>query len=281
MSRIRNSFALARSSWAVLKADKELLLLPVISGAVSVIVAASFLVPLLTSPRTGSGSGTRAVLLFVPYFLLAYITIFFNAALISAANERLQGGDPTIRSALRGARSRAAKILPWAFLSATVSIILRLAKNKAGWRRQTLTFGGMAWTVITFLALPIIVVEGTGAVKALKKSGRLVRATWGESLAGHVGLGVVGFLLFLPAPVLAAGGAASDGTGVGAAAIAVGILWAILVVIVMSALSSIYQTVLYHFAVAGDVPSTHFDHSTMGSAFYSRKSRRRGRRRRS
>ena len=273
MSRISNSFALARSSWAVLKADKELVLLPVISGAASLIVAVSFLIPLFV---VGETTGTSFVAMIVMYFVLAYITIFFNAALISAANERLEGGDPTIGSALRGAARRAGKILPWALLSAVVSIILRAIEERVGLvGRIVIALVGMAWTVVTFLVLPIIVIEGAGAGKALKKSGRLVRSTWGENLAGHIGLGIVGFLLILPSIVLVVAGVVSAGTGVGGIAIAVGVLWGVVVVVVMTALTGIYQTALYHFAVAGDVPSSYFDTGAMRSAFYSRSSRRR------
>lgn len=273
MSRISNSFALARSSWAVLKADKELLLLPVISGAASLIVAVSFLIPLFV---VGEVTGASYLPLIVMYFVLAYITIFFNAALISAANERLEGGDPTIGSALRGAGRRAGKILPWALLSAVVSIILRAIEERVGLvGKIVIALVGMAWTVVTFLVLPIIVVEGASAGQALRKSGSLVRRSWGENLAGHVGLGIVGFLLFIPAIVLVAAGIVSVGTGVGGVAIAVGVLWAIVVVVVMTALTGIYQTALYHFAVAGDVPSGYFDTGAMRSAFYSRRLGRR------
>ena len=275
MSRIINSRALARSSWAVLKADKELMLLPVISGAASLIVAASFLIPIITAGVSDLGGAALALML-IMYFVLAYITIFFNAALISAANERLEGGDPTVGSAIRGAARRAGKILPWALLSAVVSVILRAIEERVGLvGKIVIAIVGMAWTVVTFLVLPIIVVEGASAGRALKKSGRLVRSTWGENLAGHIGLGAVGFLLFIPAIVLVVAGVVSAGTGVGGVAIALGVLWGIVVVIVMTALTGIYQTALYHFAVAGHVPSGYFDNSVMGSAFHTRRSRRR------
>ena len=274
MSRIRNSFALARSSWAVLKADKELVLLPVISGIASVIVAASFILPILVTGFADIGGATIGLLLLM-YFVLAYITIFFNAALISAANERLEGGDPTIRSAIRGAARCAGRILPWALLSAVVSAILRALEERVGLvGKIVIAIVGMAWTVITFLVLPIIVVEGLSAGKALKKSGSLVRTTWGENLAGHVGLSIVGFLLILPSILLVVGGFASAGSGVGGVAIGVGILWGIIVVVIMAALTGIYQTALYHFAVSGHVPSGYFDSTAIQSAFYSRRFRR-------
>ena len=271
MTRIRNSFALAGASWRVLKADKELLLLPVISGIASLIVAVSFIVPFFV---TGNITGARLLLLVLAYFVLAYITIFFNAALISAANERLEGGDPTIGSAIRGAARRAGKIVPWALLSAVVSMILRAIEERVGFVGQiVVAMVGVAWSVITFLVLPIIVIEGIGAGKALKKSGSLVRNTWGENLAAHVGLGLIGFLLMLPTIALVVIGIAT-GSGLGGAAIGVGVLWGIIIVVVMAALSAIYQTALYHFAVAGHVPSSYFDNAVMQSAFRTRRFRR-------
>ena len=275
MSRIRNSLALARSSWAVLKADKELVLLPVISGIASLIVASSFILPIILAGSADIGGATIGLLLLM-YFVLAYITIFFNAALISAANERLEGGDPTIGSAIRGAARRAGKILPWALLSAVVSVILRAIEQRVGLvGKIVIAVVGMAWTVVTFLVLPIIVVEGIGTGKALKKSGSLIRNTWGENLAGNIGLGIVGFLLILPSIALVAAGIASIGTGAGGVAIGLGVLWGIIVMVVMAALTGIYQTALYHFAVSGHVPSGYFDNTVMQSAFQTRRHRRR------
>ena len=260
----------------MLKADKELLLLPIISGIASLIVAASFVVPVfLTGDGSDEIAGSRLVLLLVLYLILAYITIFFNAALVSAANERLQGGDPTIRSALRGAARRAGRILPWAFVSAVVSVILRALEERAGFvGRIVIAFVGVAWSVVTFLVLPIIVIEGVGTTRALKKSGRLVREAWGENLAAHVGFGVVGFILILPTVALGFAGFVSGGL-LGGAAIGVGVLWAILVGAAISALTGIYQTALYHFAVSGQVPSGYFDHRAMQSAFEPKRRRRR------
>ena len=275
MSRIRNSLALARSSWAVLKADKELVLLPVISGIASLIVASSFILPIILPGSADIGGATIGLLLLM-YFVLAYITIFFNAALISAANERLEGGDPTIGSAIRGAARRAGKILPWALLSAVVSVILRAIEERVGLvGKIVIAVVGMAWTVVTFLVLPIIVVEGIGTGKALKKSGSLIRNTWGENLAGNIGLGIVGLLLILPSIALVAAGIASVGTGAGGVAIGLGVLWGIIVMVVMAALTGIYQTALYHFAVSGHVPSGYFDNTVMQSAFQTRRHRRR------
>ncbi len=154
-------------------------------------VAATFLIPLLATgglDTAKSMSTTSYAVLFVMYLVLAYVTIFFNAALVSAAHERLTGGDPTLRSALAGAAARAGKILPWAIVSATVSVILRSLEDRAGAvGRIVLALAGAAWAVITFLVLPIIVIEGLGVGDAIKKSGALFKQTWGENLAAQAG----------------------------------------------------------------------------------------------
>ena len=278
MSRLRNSMALARSSWEVIKADKELLLLPLISGAASLIIAASFVIPLFAAGNPAGGITGGQILALIPmYFILAYITIFFNAALISAAHERLEGGDPTIGSAIRGAGRRAGKILPWAFVSAVVSMILRAIEERAGFLGQIVTaLAGVAWAVVTFLVLPIIVIEGLGTGKAIKKSGSLLRGTWGENIAAQVGFGLLGFLLILPTAALVFAGLAAGDAAAGAL-IGVGVLWGIAVAVVIAAMSAVYQTALYRFAVDGQAASDYFDAGVMQSAFGPRRGLRRGR----
>lgn len=270
MGRIGNSIALAKASWQVLRADKELLLLPVISMAAAAVTLSLFFIPIMV----GGFDGTSFVLLAVMYFVLAYITIFFNAAVVSAAHERLAGGDPTVGSALRGAASRAGRILPWALISALVSAILRAIEERAGIVGGiVIRMVGMAWTVVTFLVLPIIVIEGKGATEAIKGSVSLFRRTWGENLGAQVGLGIVGLLASLPAVALILLGVVSGGGAVTAVSIGLGALWMLVVIVVMSALSGIFQTALYHFAVDGQAPQEYFDDRIMTEAFRPRRGR--------
>ena len=264
MGRIRNSFALFKASWQVLKADRELVMLPIISLAATAVTLALFFIPIVS----GDITGTSFLFLVLMYFVLAYITIFFNAALISAAHERLSGGDPTVGSALRGAASRAGRILPWALISAVVSAILKAIEERAGMIGSiVIRMVGMAWSVVTFLVLPIIVIEGTGAVAAIRSSVTLFRRTWGENLAAQGGLGIVGFLACLPGGVLILLGIVSGGGFAMGALIGLGALWVLGVIVVMSALSGIFQTALYHFAVDGHTSAGYFDSQVMSQAF--------------
>ncbi len=270
VGRVSNSFALARSSWEVLKADRELFLLPVISVSSSLAVVAFFFSPVWRGRTFDEAVGRDGLI--VMYLVLAYITVFFNAALISAANERLEGGDPTVLSAIGGAARCAGRVLHWALISAVVSIILRTIEERVPFlARLIVAAAGMAWSVITFLVLPVIVIEEEGPARALNRSGSLVSGTWGENLGGHIGLGVLGFLWSIPAYIFFIAGAFGWETDVGKVVVGMGALWALGVIVVFTALSAVYQTALYHYAVDGQIPSRDFDRNVMQSAFRPRR----------
>ena len=275
MGRIRRTIELAKASWEVLKADKELLILPVLSFVATLVVAASFLAPVIMS---GDGAALEDpgmggyLLMFIAYVVLAFITIFFNAALVHAANERLSGGDPTVGSALRGAAARVSGILPWAIVSATVSIVIRAIQERGGaLGRIAGSIAGVAWSLVTFLVVPVLVIERVGAVAAVKRSGTLFKATWGENVAAQIGFGLLGFLLVIPAVLLVAA-AFALGEAIGVAALIVGVVWILLITLVLSALNGIFQTALYRYA-AGVGGDGYFGSGELHSAFAPKTSR--------
>jgi hypothetical protein len=277
----RRSFDLLKASWNVLRQDKELLWLPVISGLCALVVAASFGVPIiLTSNDTGS-SGSSSFQLGVPgyalialaYFVLAYVTIFFNTALVWAANERLEGRNPTLGAALAAARARAGVILPWALVTATVSLIIRAIEQRAGFLgRIVVGLIGMAWTLVTFLVLPLIVLENVSVGIAIKQSASMFKRTWGENVIGQGGIGVVALLAILVALPVAFVLFATGITALIVAAIVLGTVWIVGVMIVTSALSVVFQTALYRFASSGTVPPG-FTEDQIAGAFKTKKKR--------
>jgi hypothetical protein len=278
--RFRRSIELFKASWHVLRGDKELLWLPVISGICTMVVAASFLVPafLAGNERTSaSGSSSYSlspvswVLVVVSYFVLAYVTIFFNTALVWAANERLEGRDPSLGSALAAARSRAGTILPWALVSATVSFVLRAIEERAGFiGRIVIGLIGVAWTLVTFLVLPIVVLEGESVGKAIKRSASMFKRTWGENVIGQGGIGLVAVLAILVAVPVVVVLVLTGITALVVLAIALGVAWFAVVAVVTSALGVVYQTALYRFASNGTV-SAGFTQDQIAGAFAPKK----------
>lgn len=270
MGRIANTLNLARASLEVLKADKELIALPVISAIASLIVVLSFLVPLGFFRGFESVGGVEWVLMAVLYLVTSFITIFFNTALIHAANERLEGGDPTLGSAIAGAMSRLPQIAGWSLISATVSLILRQLEERAGLLgRIVISFVGMAWAVVTFLVIPVFVVEGIGVVDAVKRSGELFRRTWGENLIAQVGFGLLGFLVAIPFVIFAIL-AGTLGGPIGFVGMAIAVLGILGAVMVIAALNGVFQAALYHYAVSGEVPGGYFQEGDFRGAFRAR-----------
>jgi hypothetical protein len=274
MERLRRSWQLAKASWAVLRADRELLLFPLMSFLALVAILISFAVPIaLTVGFSGRELDENSTLGFVLGFLfyvVAYsVMFFFNAGLVGAAMIRLEGGDPTVGDGLRIASSRLPAIIGYAVIAATVGMVLRFISERAGFIGAIIIgFIGLAWSVLTFLVVPVLVVEKVGPVDAVKRSGRLLRKTWGEQIIGGAGIGIVFGLLSFAAIII------GIAVVVAFAAVAwqlavLGVFATILVVggisLVGAALSGIYTASLYRYATTGDAGA--FGTDAMAAAF--------------
>lgn len=276
--RLSNSWQLVKASAAVLRADKELLVFPIVSSIAAMIVAASFFVPAwLTGfgaevmDRNAERSIGGYAFLFA-FYLVQYLVIFyFNAALVGAAMIRLDGGNPTISDGLRVANAHLGHLLGYAAIAATVGIALQALAERSGRAGETVSrFGGLAWTIATSLVVPVLVAEGLGPIEAVKRSGSLLKKTWGEQLAGGLGMGAVFGLIYLvtiPLGVLAIVGAAiAESTVLIVAAVAVLVLALILVGLVQGALKGIYTAAVYRFAEGRDV-TAFFPRDLVAAAF--------------
>lgn len=276
METIRRGFRLLGASWEVLKADRELLWLPVISfifiliatfgvGAFAWLVGGDF------TERDQFPQGFDYVWLFAFYFVTYFIGIFFNAAVVGAATIRLQGGDPTVGDGLRMAWSKKGKIAGWAAVSATVGIILRSLEERAGFLgRIVIALIGAAWGAITFFVVPVILYEPLGVGQAIKRSAGIFKQRWGETFVGAGSIGIAMFLLMLPVAALAAAlGAAWVPLGV-----TVGVLGIGLLVAIGSAMSGIFNAALYRYATTGETPGSFAEGDLAGS--FKHKERRSG-----
>ena len=276
MGRISNTIALAKVSWRVLRKDRELLVIPVLSFLASIAALALIWLPTLSavdaSGLAGESEDPGAILLVVGVITamaLSIISVFFNGALVAGAYERLSGGNPTVRSALGRAVSRLPGLLPWAILTGTVGLVLQAVRERAGWLgRFVVNMVGMAWETATFLVVPAVVIDDHGAVSGLKASASLLKRTWGENIAARVGFGLLGFIAIIPAVVVVAAAGA-----LGGAALVLGILVAVpyvaLLVVVLTALNAVFQTALYLYATTGSVP-TGFADSNLQASFSTR-----------
>ena len=272
--KISRSWTLVKASAAVLRSDKELLLFPVISSIATLLVAATFLLPVigLRLFEGGEIGVLGAIVGFLFYLCQYFVIFFFNTALVGAAMIRLEGGDPTVADGLRIARSKAGVILGYAAIAATVGLVLQMISEKAGFLGKIVVgLVGMAWTVASFLVVPILVSRDVGPVDAIKESIELLKRTWGENVAGNVGIGMAFGLITMLVVVLAVGLViAAAATGGAKLAIVVGIVGALavaLVAVIQAALSGIYSAAVYRYAVDGIAPAG-FAGPQLQSAFH-------------
>jgi hypothetical protein len=260
--RISNSWELIKASAAVLRTDKELIVFPIVSAICVFVVTASFAFPMwLTgffgSLQEGDSTVLGVVVAFLFYLVQYFVVIFANSALVGAATIRLRGGDPTLADGFRIAAGRVREILGYALISATVGMILRWVSEREGLLGRIVgTLAGMAWNIATFLVVPVLVVEGIGPIDAVKRSGSLLKKTWGEQIVGSFGIGLVFGLLSLLL-LLVCGAIITFAVMSGSVAIVVLIavilvLALVLLGVVNSALSGIYTAAVYQYAVTGE-----------------------------
>lgn len=279
MSRFGRSWLLIKASWGVLRSDKELLVLPLLSGVATVLVLAAFLgAAAMAGAFQAIQQGEPDELsvsfyagLFVFYVVQYFVIIYFNTALVGAAIERLEGGNPTIGSALALAQSRIGVIFAYAVISATIGVILRMIAERLGFIGRLLEAGlGLAWTVTTFLVVPVLAAEGVGPMEAIKKSAVLLKKTWGENLIGNAGISLVLSLVAFAVALVGIGGGMlliDKGYAVlGIPLVVVAILAFLLVILIGSALSGIYAAAVYRYAVDGRAPGG-FDQALIEGAF--------------
>ncbi|MEX0663797.1 MAG: DUF6159 family protein [Acidimicrobiia bacterium] len=278
MQRIKNSWELGKISWSVLKSDRTLTWFPVLSAVAALIIIGVFgglVAATGVDSRDGGDSleGIAYVFIFVGYIALAFATTYFMGALVHAANERLDGRESNFGASMSAASAKIHRILPWAVLSATVSVVLQAIEERLGWFGVLIArLLGAAWAVVTFLTVPVIMLEDLGPISALKRSGQLLKKSWGENLAAQAGFGLLGIVAMLPGLIVLGLGIASGSTVV---AIALGIpavAWLVAVMVVISAMSGIFRTALYRFAVDGTAPPAFAD-ADLGNAFGEKRQR--------
>jgi hypothetical protein len=252
----------------MLREDREMLWLPFI-GAIFALVAwialfvPGFLVGWAVSGQSDSTAGIVGAVLGT--FAATCVSVYFQAALVIAANERADGGDPTRAQVLGAAWQRRGTIVKWAILTTTVGTVLRAIQDRLGAAGAILgALGGLAWGIATFLVVPVLVAEDVGPVTAVKRSATVLRQTYGTSIRTTLRFGLIALVLWLPAIALAVVGVVLLGRGTGAdalgiALIAVGVLAMVVLAVVFSAIGAYARALIYRYAVGQPTPGVPSD----------------------
>jgi Family of unknown function (DUF6159) len=250
MGRIRRGWELTKTSWGVLRSDRSLAVFPGLGALTALLLGAAFGVPawlLFEDDQTVGG----VILAVVGIYALTFAGVTFNVALAAAAAQVLDGEDATVASGMAVARRRLGAIAGWAAMVASVNIVIRGLQGRAGPLADILLGGiAVAWNLVTFLAVPVLALEGTGPIETLKRSAHVFRERWGEQVTGQFSIGIiVALATVLPAVVLVLIGVAIGESVALGVLIAMAVVLVIAGVIISTALSQIFAVALYRYAV--------------------------------
>ncbi len=254
MSRIKRGWGLTKKSWAMLNGHRSLLRVP-LYGAVSMIVPAIvFLGPGLYLFDKDELAGAIPLVV-IGVYALSVVGFYFSVGLAACADMIFRGQDATVGDGLAVARQRFAQICGWAAISTAISAVMGVLENQGGIGGQIAArLVGMAWSLVTFLAVPVIAIEGTGPVETIKRSGSMFRQRWGQQITGNIAIGGAVFLFgVLPAVLLIVVGVAvwSSASFLGALLVVIGALVLAIALLVSKALSGIFGVALYRYALEG------------------------------
>lgn len=266
--RIKSGWQLTKKSWSVLSDEPGLIRFPMVGGLIALLVALVLIVPGIYFYEEGP-MALGIVLGAVGIYLAAFVSFYFSVGLAHNADEQMRGHEATFGEGMKHASSRMSQIAGWAFVSTVVMTVIRAIQERFGVAGAILGgLAGAAWGILSFLAIPVIAIEGTGPIATLKRCGNLVKSRWGEQITGTIAIGGAVFLFgMLPAILFIVAGVAlfaTSGAG-GGILIGLGVIIFIIAALIQQALSTIFGVALYRY-VAGEEVVGSFTKEEMESA---------------
>ncbi len=274
--RFARSVRMLKASWRVLRENPALMAFPVVSVVLSLLVGAfCFSTFGGWAANGGHASGNASNGLLVPSLIAAYpltfISIYFSVALAEVLAGRLDGKQTTTAEGFSAANSRIGLIAAWSLLACTVGLALRALEQRlplAG--RIAAWLFGMAWSLATVFAVPILAYEGLGPFETVKRSAQIFRRRWGAQVGGSIGIGAASAVIAIPLVLLLFIGFAMPGGG-GAALVVLAGAGLFALGAAVSAMEQIYRVFVYRSAVGLDTSGGPFSQEDLRSPFTKRR----------
>jgi hypothetical protein len=274
--RIARSARLIGVAWRVIRHDRAMLMLAVLAAGAG--VASTLLIFRLAGWHAGhQPQGDRlALVAAIAAYPLTFLSVFLNVAVAAAANEALEGRRMPLLDALGAAAGRIGQIAVWSALATGVGLLLQEIASRlpAGGRLASWLLGA-AWSLVTLFAIPILALEGCGALSCVKRSAGLMRGRWGEGLTGTVAVnGVTGIAAGVFGGVFGLGASMSaHSPQTGFTLVVIGLVGIVLVTTAGNAVRQVFAVALYRYALTGE-PSGGFDEDDLQQPTVPKKKRR-------
>lgn len=256
LDRFLRGLSIVGTSFNVLRVHPQLIVFPLISmtalGALLLTIGRAIVETHKTEPL--DALQIAACIGF--YMMVTFIAVFFNAALVACVRDAFAGKRVLLSAGLKGAVAHLPQIVSWTVFTATVGLVLavlRGALRKLG--IVGVLVGGVAefsWTMMTYMAVPVLVMENLGPWQCLERCAELIKGNWGKAVGVETGIGLLYGLAFIPGLVALV--YASMGY---IPLVLVAVASAIYLPIVLgglAALDMIFRTGVYFYAATGEMP---------------------------
>lgn len=249
-SRLSNGWQISLNSLKVLKANRQLIIFPLLSGLSLLLLLASFILIIFAGAgwafegvdKVNSFQNYVAIFLF--YIINYFVVVYFNTALIHCATQYFKGEKIGISEGLQFSNSRIGAIFSWALFAGSVGAVLNIVQENLGSVGKIVTgLVGIVWSIATFFVIPVIAYENVGPIQAFKRSAQLMKEKWGEKLGAGFSFGIITIagMLVIAVPSFFIGFLIHPIAG-----IAVGATGLLLLFAIVSATRSIFISAIYH-----------------------------------
>jgi hypothetical protein len=267
--RASNGWEIARRSFKLLEANKQLLFFPLFSGiALSLIILPVFFIFFQQSIWSNEKQIPALYYLYAFGFYLVnyFIIVFFNTALTHCVRCYFNGEGISIKKGIVFSCKHIGIIFTWAFFAATIGTILRIVLDNAGVVGRIIagilnSLCGLA----TYFVLPVIVFEKLGPLAAFRRSVELLKNKWGQTVGAAFNFIFIQFIatVFIAIIALTIGTVFSIMAGAMLA-----IFGVLMLVVVISAARIIFITTVYQNL--NGLPVEHFDKAFLDNLFIMR-----------
>src|SRR5260370_355020 len=217
--RLARSWQLFKRSVHVIRDHPKLLIFPFVTGLLTLAIALFFVAPVVLivvvphwvqggfvqsiadrigflRPHHGAnfnfqfqpiGAGILAGIYLLNMFLATLSSVAFNSEILEA----LAGRPVSVRHGIEAACQGWKSVLLWSIFAGVVGVINRALEQRFFFvGRLVAGVIGLAWSVASIFAIPILVRDTfiSNPLEILSKSAKTIKATWGEMLAGYLGM---------------------------------------------------------------------------------------------
>lgn len=186
--RLSNGWKISITSLKVLRANKQLIIFPILSGISLLLILGSFFTIVLAGAgwnmdqvQESDRNAVGYLFLFLYYLVNYFVVVFFNMALIHCTHLYFKGEEVSVEAGIRFSMSRIGAIFGWSVFAATIGMILRLLSENFGTVGKIIIgLIGVVWSIATFFVVPVIAYENVGPIDAFKRSADMMRQKWGR-----------------------------------------------------------------------------------------------------